>query len=299
MPLFSNPFATRYTRPGEIPYRFFGEGESSAGHHNTEVGRVRHRGAFPIRSQHDFEARDGEKRVEGNGKPLRMAKTKTFEHSEDLAPQTLDRERSKIADVRPHDLDMVLDRMVRGQAHLIVGPHGTGKTTLLHSLLTPLNCSYQSCCLLRLDGAFGRGLQRWTHAIRSGRIVLSAMVRLPRGSLLILDGLEQLGPMARGALLIFAKVKFVTLLGTSHRSIFGMKVIHKTAINPRLILELTDHLLRDVPHGIRSEVEGWISSYDLQHVSNLREFWFELYDFVQPKLAESPCMPAARQPLDG
>ncbi|MEC8474288.1 MAG: hypothetical protein VXZ38_06555 [Planctomycetota bacterium] len=234
-PLKSNPFATRYTRPGAITYQ------------------------FSLESRSDL--------------PLFGAAC--------LSP-------SEFASKAPSDADAalceIIGRLKAHQGNLIVGPHGTGKTTLLHSLLDSLRCSYRRVDFLKLDGRCGAWMRRF-----QDRVVLHAKVhgrlkRMQRGDLMILDGFEQLNAIFRWLVLLIARRNGFTVLATGHKPIFGMQIIFETAINPNLIHHLSMQLLHSSPDEIRKEVQDWLTQYDLNEVSNLRELWFELYDVVQPHL---------------
>ena len=101
---------------------------------------------------------------------------------------------------------------------------------------------------------------------------------------MILDGFEQLNAIFRWLVLLIARRNGFTVLATGHKPIFGMQIIFETAINPNLIHHLSMQLLHSSPDEIRKEVQDWLTQYDLNEVSNLRELWFELYDVVQPHL---------------
>jgi len=212
MSLQSNPFATRYTRPGVIDYRFGDDG-----------------------------------------------------------------------------LDQFVSRLSPGKPHLIVGPHGTGKTTLLHTLVDGLRDSLPTTCFLKLDGVEEKGFRRLRARFRSAYRVGRSIKELPKGSLLILDGIEQLGGFYRTYTLANARRKSVTVLATSHRPLRGMSVVYCTSLHPKIIQDLIRHLLQGVPSELRDEVQHWVQQYDLETISNLRDFWFELYDLVQPKLLTPRC----------
>lgn len=279
MGLTSNPFSTRYTRPGQIPYRFLKNEDSFV----VQESRDRGFGVTPSATI------SKSRRTVGSGSPI--AQAFSFGESDDgclpFASQPLDSDWMHHGDI-PMDPELmeIMSRLSQGHASLIVGPHGTGKTTLLHSLMEPLAASFVFGCFLKLDGVRGHGVRRWLQSAALLRKVVGSLMRLPRRSLFILDGLEQLGLISRFLIIAMTFTRSITLLGTSHRPIWGMKVIYRTEISPFLIRSLADDLLSGVTDEIRQEVEEWISSCDLDRVTNLRDFWFELYDFMQPKLSD-------------
>lgn len=234
-PLESNPFATRYTRPGAITYQFSLESRSD----------------LPL---------------------FGAAYFSQFESGSDV---------SSGADSAVCE---IIGRLKAHQGNLIIGPHGSGKTTLLHSLLDSLRCSYPRVDFLKLDGRCGDWMQRFRDRVILHTKVLGRVKRMQLGDLMILDGFEQLNAVSRWLVLLTARRRGFTVLATGHQPIFGMQIIFETAIHPNLIHQLSMQLLHSSPDEIRKEVQDWLTQYDLNEVSNLRELWFELYDVVQPHL---------------
>ena len=240
----SNPFATRYTKPGALTYKFPDRKCVDAG-------------SDPRGSDHS-DAVGGKL---GGGSGFDAAQV---DH--------------RLA------IEELLGQLEAGKGNLIVGPHGTGKTTLLHSLMELAGDPFTERSFLKLDGV-QHVWRRWlTVSFGRFRRVFLAARNLPAGSLLILDGVEQLGLFARQIILISARLRHVTVLATSHRNLFGMRVVHQTSLDAQLIHELVGQLLEGGSTEIQTKVDQWVQDYDLDQVANLREFWFEIYDFLQPDL---------------
>ena len=261
----SNPFATRYTRPGELDYWFFDSSPSDSGddHHGELILTA---GDSGKKSLSDSRSNAGS--YPGPG-PLLV---NSF---------------SEPADWQTHVI-RVGHRLSKVRGNLIIGPHGTGKTTLLHTLRERFATMYEEIAFLKLDGSEQANWYQFAYRrAHNAKCVFSALSKLSQGDLLILDGCEQLDSLSRSLILLKARKRCVTVLATSHRPLRGMNVIYETRLHPMLIKALVAHLLIPVSDEIREKVNSWVEATDLNSVSNLRDFWFELYDLIQPELIPS------------
>ncbi len=171
----------------------------------------------------------------------------------------------------------------------IVGPHGSGKTTLLRSLVPLLEKEFAVVHLLRLGGCESTALRpRWQHARQVDRDIARETQRIASAAgqhgLLVIDGAEQISSWQRRRLLRASRRHGFAILATSHQPLSGMDVLFRTRLDAKLIWELTMQLLGDVPQEVAAIVLATLGHRDLDRISNLREFWFELYDVVQPQL---------------
>jgi hypothetical protein len=149
---------------------------------------------------------------------------------------------------------------VLGLRAQLVGPHGTGKSTLLARLLEHL----------REKGVVSH-LVRLTHE-RPG---LPPNWRPPRGAqLLALDGAEQLGPLAWRWVRARTRLARCGLLVTSHRDL-GLPLLHKTSMDPSLARRVLGELLagKQAPP---SEAE--VARLLAHHRGNLRDVLLALYE---------------------
>jgi hypothetical protein len=157
----------------------------------------------------------------------------------------------------------------------IFGPHGSGKSSLLAALRGPLS-------------AAGRRLVEFT--LRDGQRRLPARLDaagpLDPATLLVIDGYEQLGWMARRSVRRACHRSGCGLLVTAHRRV-GLHVVARTAPSPGLALRIVQALTAgrgDAP------TEGDIAAAYAAHCAggrgDLREMLFDLYDRHQRQRTE-------------
>lgn len=184
---------------------------------------------------------------------------------------------------------------------LVVGDHGTGKSTLLATLLPELQGHYSRVAKVLLHAPGRRDVDHsldgsgLTASSESGGAGVYARLRnvctcwnsisavtkdLPPGSLLVVDGLEQLDVLSRQRLLIHARRRKLSILATSHLAVRGFRVVYRSSVSAELVTRLTDRLLAGAPAGVDAAVRRELQSGRLDSVSNVRDLWFELYDLV-------------------
>ncbi len=161
----------------------------------------------------------------------------------------------------------------------IIGPHGTGKSTLLNHLQPVLASRFRFIEWLKLsnDPATTR---------RAVRDFLQRMLDAEPSSspCIIIDGFEQLNWLERTRLNRLAKRIGLNVVITSHIDQRGFVTVHRTAWNHEISQHLTAEKLSGLPGDIQSML---FASYQskvnkLQTGSlNLRELWFIMYDEVE------------------
>ena len=166
---------------------------------------------------------------------------------------------------------------------VIVGAHGSGKTTLIHSLRTVLRDAFADVEDVQLSGPPSVAtLARCQHARRVAKQMYSRQNRLPRGGLLVVDGAEQLSRPGLAWLLRKAKRRGQAVLATSHWPVRGMTVLHETEVTGALVSSLTESLLAEASPKVAKIVRTELGRQDWSTLTNVRDLWFELYDVVQP-----------------
>ncbi|QEF98282.1 NACHT domain protein [Stieleria maiorica] len=186
----------------------------------------------------------------------------------------------------PHNVDMQLESLLAKlrttRRALIVGPHGTGKSTLLHTFLPKLQRSYPQVAFHQLSNDPSMGLRkRLAERFRAGKRVRDGLAELPQDGLLVVDGWEQMTHVSRLRVARSAANRKLTLLTTAHYRMPGWTVLHETRSNPKLIRSLADDLLSDSPYELRKMIDGHLKDRRLTAATNVRELWFEMYDLVE------------------
>lgn len=141
----------------------------------------------------------------------------------------------------------------------IVGPHGSGKSTLLASLLP----------------ALGEWNVRTVRLDTSHRTLPAGFFDPPGpGSLLVIDGFEQLGLLVRWRVKRHCRRHGCGLLVTAHRSV-GLPDLHRT----NAATHAAEVIAGLLPPGGEWVLDGFDAAARLRHHrGSLREVLFELYD---------------------
>jgi len=156
----------------------------------------------------------------------------------------------------------------------IVGPHGSGKSALVATLITSIERSGRRPYLIELHDGQRRlpVSRRQTSAFGPGTV-------------LIVDGYEQLSTWSRFTLRRLRRRRGFGLVVTSHQSV-GLPDLFRTTTSLGLAHEIVRDLLGGEPSPVTAdEVDRPFTS----HEGNMREILFDLYDLYERRRGRRQC----------
>ena len=158
----------------------------------------------------------------------------------------------------------------------IIGPHGSGKSTLVASL--------ESRFEAYLPDSKIHPLRFSTDSSASQS--LNSSVDWAPFSIAILDGYEQLKFWSRLRIHWIARARSISILATAHRPIRGFETIWETSVNESTSKWVVEQLLQQagVPDCANQllQSDAWSRSR-AKHGQNLRESLFDMYDWWQDR----------------
>ncbi len=168
----------------------------------------------------------------------------------------------------------------------IVGPHGSGKSSLLCALLPALQNAGRSTLLIELhDGQ------------RRLPVDLRRVDGMTENTVVIVDGYEQLSFWSRLQLKGFCRRRRLGLVVTSHRPA-GLPLLLRTSASLTLAEEIVQFLLRGQQRLV--DASDLAQRFD-RHRGDLRELLFDLYDLYEQQrhdlLSDGFPLPAKSEPI--
>jgi len=231
-------------------------------------------------------------------------------------------DRASESSTREWTVTRLLKDLNRYRCGAIVGPHGSGKTTLLHDLSPDLAAAMPDGRWVLLTRQPAPGLvQRWRAARENSRAVCGAQAAVPKRSVLVIDGAEQLTPLLRLRIRCLAWWRDHHVLITCHRPLRGFVVLHQMRVTAALVRVLVDELLLAAQSSTGSPAfgssvdapdtteNGWESSATLLSDGvrrapadqNIRKLWSRLYDELGGQTGRRPANreQASAAPMNG
>lgn len=148
----------------------------------------------------------------------------------------------------------------------IVGPHGSGKSTLVEALLPQLRNEQGEVRVF--------GLHDGQRTLPSG-----FDAGLQSGDVLVIDGYEQLGWLGRAALRRVVRRRRCGLLVTAHRPVGGMSTLFHACPTPAATVVLVERLTAASPGGAVTAAD--VVRLFAERGGNVREVLFGLYDLYE------------------
>jgi hypothetical protein len=193
----------------------------------------------------------------------------------------------------PQTLESLARQLVAHRRASVIGPHGSGKSSLMNALVQPpakeQPVGHQAGSIERLGGGVLNAmdqairLQWWTiDGPASRRRFLAAGGDWDRQQLVVVDGWERLRSWERWRVLRRTAVRDCMLLVSSHQPIRGLPILWDTHQNLQHADQLVRWLLRDDPE----LADRWIASPRYAELKrrwggNVREMFFTLYDWFE------------------
>lgn len=190
--------------------------------------------------------------------------------------------RFRTPEAATYDPTDLVEQLQRHRIGSVIGPHGTGKSTLLATLSNHLQ-------------AVGRDVQRFqlSSRTRGPKLLLRQAVRKPGNEIVMIDGFEQLRWWQRRTLIGAATRAGTLLVLTAHRPFRNITTLHRTQVDDALARHLTQERLTDFPETRQLLMERFEQHWRRER-PNLRETWFALYDDFEASRCAEAGSPARR-----
>lgn len=192
----------------------------------------------------------------------------------------LDHESAPDPHQRSEFAENLLKRLREVRCGVIVGDHGTGKSTLLRELATLLDIEMPGGAWVQLTQS-----DRVYERLDNFRVIARVQRTVAPGGVLVIDGAEQIPRPLRRWIARKCRRANQFALATSHRELAGFETLYRTELSPPLIHGLLKELLSpetsNIPMELRSHLQHHLRSVNLDDVDNLRDFWNELYDVTE------------------
>jgi hypothetical protein len=148
----------------------------------------------------------------------------------------------------------------------VVGPHGSGKSALLATLMPAIERAGHPTLLVELHD----GQRRLPPELLDNPNLCAPAV-------LVIDGYEQLGRWSRHRLSRLCRRRAIGLVVTTHQSV-GLPEVYQTVATPELAAQIVAALVGDRKFSVSADE---IACRFSLHRGDLRETLFDLYDLFE------------------
>lgn len=174
-------------------------------------------------------------------------------------------------------INSVLERLVEKRIVQIVGPHGSGKSTLVEMI-----CQSSDYDFAKVVISSSRPKNEAFKEIRN-KIEASSQDKL-----LVIDGIEQLKVSQRSRIIAKCKMQKLLLLVTTHVSV-GVDTLMQTSTSFNVFRQIVDEMLNERLDSVSRDAD-LIETTDIEWAfknsfPDLREALFELYDVFERRRA--------------
>jgi energy-coupling factor transporter ATP-binding protein EcfA2 len=172
----------------------------------------------------------------------------------------------------------------------IIGHHGTGKSTLLASMRSLMERT-RTVYAYRIASRQG---SRKEYRVSKDKLLFECKEWLS-GSVVLVDGYEQLSNIEAWRLRRWSSSSKCGLIVTGHRKLIGIPTLWQTGIDEEDAKRLRDDLLDDYPELLHhAGLESAWKTARQRFPTDLRETLFAMYDWVEATRfsAESPSLPS-------
>ncbi len=168
----------------------------------------------------------------------------------------------------------------KSRCGVIVGNHGTGKSTLLRELAGQLELDMPGGAWVQLTQS-----NHLSEILSNVRTLTQCLRTAASGGVIVIDGAEQIPALVRRWIAWRCRRHQQFVLATSHHDITGYETLYRTGLTPGLITELVDDLLPDstdeTSPTLRSHVQDHLRTLNLDEIKNLRDLWDDLYEVAE------------------
>lgn len=177
------------------------------------------------------------------------------------------------------DVARLLNQLESVRSAAIVGDHGTGKSTLLHTVAGDLESRFSVGRWVQLTRDIGLSFaERCKELANNIRVTLQEQKSLVDGGVLVIDGAEQLPVWVRATIAKRIQQRGQACLITSHQPVKRFETIYQTSLDPKLIKLLADQLTTECND---LELLASVRERIAQPIDNARSLWSDLYDVYE------------------